>query len=123
MVTNAVLRTILLVDDNLPTLELYQRELGRAYRVLTCTDEVQAIEALRREVICAVVLEPFAVGEAGCARLAAVVLVPSARPVPVLICSTQDRTIGLAMNEDAWLIKPVLPPALLAAIRRIDRPA
>ncbi len=117
-------RTILIVDNDLPTLELYQRELGREYRVLTCTDERGATEVLSSEKISAVVLEPFALGENGWARLAEMTRLPSARPVPVVVCSTQDdRKRDLAMGAIACLVKPVLPTTLLDALRHIARPA
>ena len=83
-------RTILIVDNDLPTLELYQRELGREFRVLTCTDEHAATEVLSSEQISAIVLEPFALSENGWARLAEMTHRPRKRPVPVLVCSTQD---------------------------------
>jgi DNA-binding response OmpR family regulator len=119
-----VLRTILIVDDDLPTLELYQRELGREYRVLTCTDELEATEILETEPVSAVVLEPVALGEAGWARLTAMTHPPNERCVPVLVCSTQDvRRRDLAIGAAACLIKPVLPTTLLAAVRRIARPS
>lgn len=116
--------TILIVDNDLPTLELYQRELGREYRVLTCTDEHRAIELLGSEDVSAVVLEPYAFGEDGWARLAAMTHPPSQRRVPVLVCSTQDdRKRDLAMGAVVCLVKPVLPTTLLDALRRIARPA
>ena len=34
--------SLLIVDDDLPTLELYQRELSGDYQVLTCQERVQA---------------------------------------------------------------------------------
>ena len=117
-------RTILIVDNDLPTLELYQRELGREYRVLTCTDERGATEVLSSEQISAVVLEPFALGESGWARLAEIIHLPTDRRVPVLVCSTQDdRKRDLALGAVACLVKPVLPTTLLDAVHRIARPA
>jgi DNA-binding response OmpR family regulator len=119
-----VQRTILIVDDDVPTLELYQRELAREYRVLTCTDEHEATELLEREDVSAVVLEPVAVGDQGWARLAAVTHMPAERSVPVLVCSTQDdRRRDVAMGAVGRLVKPVLPATLLAALRRIAAPA
>src|SRR5216684_1198176 len=98
-------RTILIVDNDLPTLELYQRELGREYRVLTCTDERGATEVLTSEKISAVVLEPFALGETGWARLAEIIHLPTDRRVPVLVCSTQDdRKRDLALGAVACLV-------------------
>jgi DNA-binding response OmpR family regulator len=120
---NGVQGTILIVDNDLLTLELYQRELGREYRVLTCTDELEATEVLETEDVSAVVVEPVAVGEDGWARLAAITHLPSQRPVPVVVCSTQDdRKRDLALGAAACLVKPVLPATLLAALRKIARP-
>jgi DNA-binding response OmpR family regulator len=119
-----VLRTILIVDDDVPTLELYQRELGREYRVLTCTDAVEATEVLEREDVSAVVLEPVAVGDQGWARLAAIAHTPAEHAVPMLVCSTQDdRRRDRAMGAAASLVKPVLPTTLLAAVRKLARPS
>ena len=119
-----VQRTILIVDDDVPTLELYQRELAREYRVLTCTDEHEATELLEHEDVSAVVLEPVAVGDQGWARLAAMTHTQAERSVPVLVCSTQDdRRRDVAMGAVGRLVKPVLPATLLAALRTIAAPA
>jgi DNA-binding response OmpR family regulator len=116
--------TILIVDNDLPTLELYQRELGREYRVLTCTDEREASDLLGSEDVSAVVLEPVALTEQGWAKLAAITHLPSGRPVPVVVCSTQDdRKHGFEMGAVACLVKPVLPTTLLDALRRVARPS
>ena len=115
---------ILIVDNDVPTLELYQRELGREYRVLTCTDERHASEVLASEDISAVVLEPVALGDSGWARLAQLTRAASGRAVPVVVCSTQDdRRRNVELGARACLVKPVLPTTLLDALRRVARPA
>jgi DNA-binding response OmpR family regulator len=124
MVDRGVMRhTILIVDDDLATLELYERELGREYRVLTCTDELQASEMLASEDVSAIVLEPVALGEQGWAKLAAITHLFTQKPVPMLVCSTQDqRRRGQEMGATACLVKPVLPTTLLDALRKIALP-
>jgi DNA-binding response OmpR family regulator len=123
LIAGAMLHTILIVDDDLATLELYERELGREYRVLTCTDELQASEVLATEEVSAIVLEPVALGEQGWAKLAAITHRPTKTPVPVLVCSTQDqRRRGQEMGATACLVKPVLPTTLLDALRKIALP-
>ena len=115
--------TILILDDDLATLELYQRELGREYRVLTCTNALQAREVLGAEDVSAIVLEPVALGEQGWAKLAAITNRPTHRPVPVLVCSTQDdRRRDMELGATACLVKPVLPTTLLDALRKIALP-
>ena len=122
-ITGAVLQTILIVDDDLATLELYQRELQREFRVLTCTDELQASEVLASEDVSAIVLEPVALGEQGWAKLASITHKSTNRPVPVLVCSTQDdRRRDMEMGAAACLVKPVLPTTLLDVLRQIALP-
>ena len=122
-ITGAVLQTILIVDDDLATLELYQRELQREFRVLTCTDELQASEVLGSEDVSAIVLEPVALGEQGWAKLASITHKSTNRPVPVLVCSTQDdRRRDMEMGATACLVKPVLPTTLLDVLRQIALP-
>ena len=57
--------TILIIDNDPPTLELYRRELGLDYRVLICSSEQAALALLKLEDVSAVVLEPVALGERG----------------------------------------------------------
>ena len=119
-----MVRTILIVDNDLATLELYQRELGRTYRVLTSTNEREASEVLHAEEVSVVVLEPVALGEQGWANLVELTRTPRQRRVPVLVCSTQDdRKHSREMGAVACLVKPVLPTALLDALRNIERRA
>ena len=49
---------ILLIDDDLPTLKLYQRELNADYHVVICQERTQAEETLLTLHISAVILEP-----------------------------------------------------------------
>ena len=114
------LQTILFIEDHLPTLELYRRELSREYRVLTCSNEHQALQMLQTQNIRAVVLEP-AVGDGeGWAILAAIKNAPSGQCVPVILCSTLDeRRRGLEMGAAVYVVKPALPTALLETLRRI----
>ena len=56
---------LLIVDDDLPTLELYQRELSVDYTVLTCQDRLEAEKLVVTPGLCAVILEPTISGGAG----------------------------------------------------------
>ncbi|MFN8472318.1 MAG: response regulator [Anaerolineae bacterium] len=112
--------TVLIIDDDLPTLALYQRELGRDYRVLTCSDEQSAVECLRVENLSAVVLEPVALGKQGWDLLTTIKTREPERSIPIILCSTQDeRRRGLEMGAAACLTKPVLPTALRRALDQV----
>lgn len=117
------LSTILIIEDHLPTLELYQRELSRAYRVLVCCNRSEALQVLQTQSVSAVVLEPAAWGGEGWAILAAIMQASTERSVPVIVCSTQDeRKRGLEMGASLCLVKPVLPTTLLELLHRITNP-
>lgn len=111
---------ILIVEHDAPTRELYLRELSRDFRVFGCRDERAALELLHTHDIRAVVLEPGAVGGSGWALLAALKRAAGTRAIPVILCSALDeRKRGLELGASAYLVKPVLPAALLEALRRV----
>src|SRR5437868_2646404 len=113
---------ILIVEDDQPTLELYRRELSREYRVSACSSESDALEAVRTLNLCAVVLEPAALGGQGWSLLATINARYHTRPIPVIVCSVLDeRKRGLEMGAVACLVKPVLPTTLLEILRRVTQ--
>ena len=66
-------QTILIIECDLPTLELYQRELSRDYHILACSEAQQAITLLQTNPVSAVVLEPSTPDGQGWAGLAATI--------------------------------------------------
>src|SRR5436189_3796740 len=99
--------SVLIVEDDPPTLELYRRELSRTYHVLACSEERQALELLRTQAVCALVLEPAVLGGRGWDLLTAIKNSPQAHAVPVILCSTLDRRRrGMEMGAAACLVKP-----------------
>lgn len=112
-------QTIVIIEHDTPTRELYLRELGRDYQALACCDEHAVLEMLRTHAICAVVLEPGLAGGSGWDLLAKIKASDDTRAIPVILCSTLDeRKRGMELGANAYLIKPVLPSTLLEAIRR-----
>jgi DNA-binding response OmpR family regulator len=115
-------QAILIVECDLPTLELYQRELSRDYQILTCSEAQQALALLHTHRISAVVLEPSAPDDQGWSLLAAIKRLPGHSPIPVVLCSTLDeRKRGMEMGAAAYLIKPVLPTTLRETLRQVTR--
>jgi DNA-binding response OmpR family regulator len=113
-------QSILLVEHDEPTRELYLRELSRDFRVFACGDEWAALELLHTHDIRAVVLEPDAADGSGWDLLASLKHADCTRAVPVILCSALDeRKRGLELGACAYLVKPVLPAALLEALRRV----
>jgi len=112
--------TILIVESNFPTLQLYQRALSQEYDVLACSDETQALKMLGTRELQAVVLEPAIYGGRGWSLLAALKAGPQTQFVPVILCTILDeRKRGLEMGAAACLVKPVLPTTLLQTLRNV----
>jgi DNA-binding response OmpR family regulator len=113
-------QAILIVEHDQPTRELYLRELSRYFRVFACGDEYAALELLQAHDICAVVLEPAVSDGSGWHLLTQLKCAVGARAIPVVLCSALDeRKRGLELGASAYLVKPVLPAALLETLRRV----
>jgi DNA-binding response OmpR family regulator len=113
-------QAILIVEHDEPTRELYLRELSRDFQVFGCCDACAALDMLRAHDIRAVVLEPGAIDGCGWALLADLKRSAGMRAIPVILCSTLDeRKRGLELGASAYLVKPVLPAALLETLRRV----
>jgi response regulator RpfG family c-di-GMP phosphodiesterase len=112
--------TILLIEDDQPTSELYQRELGRDYQVLACDNESEALALLAGHPVCSIILEPVLQSGQGWAFLTMLHSMPQTRTIPVILCSTLDeRRRGLELGAIRYLIKPVSPIALLEVIHQV----
>ena len=109
---------ILVIDDDVLSLELYTRELSSNYRVIACERVEDARQYIRDNLLTAVILEPAVSGDAGWLLLKEVRSSPT--PIPVIVCSVLDeRKMGLEQGADAFLVKPVLPTTLHQLIDQI----
>jgi DNA-binding response OmpR family regulator len=114
--------TILIVESDPPTLQLYQRALSSYYEVLACANETEALTLLQTRELQAVVLEPAIYGGRGWALLAAIKARSPTQFVPVILCTILDeRKRALEMGASACLVKPVLPTTLLQTLRKVTQ--
>ncbi len=112
--------SVLIIDNDLPTLELYRRELSRDYKVLACLNEEEALGLVQTDDLRAVVLEPAISGGNGWFLLSMLVQVCKNCQIPIVLCSTQDeRRRGITEGAVAFLVKPVLPMELRETLRSI----
>ena len=114
---------ILIVEADVATRELYRRELGRTYCVEACACAREAVSVLQTQQIQAIVLEPATLGSEVWWFLSQ--LPPESggthanRP-PIILCSTVDeRRRWSEMGAATYLIKPVVPARLLAALEKV----
>ena len=112
--------SVLIIENDTPTLELYRRELSQDYKVLTSLNEEDALRLADAADLCAVVLEPAISGGEGWGLLSRLIAVLGERRVPIILCSTQDeRRRGLKEGAAAFLVKPVLPVELHEILHQI----
>jgi len=119
MTMPSILPTILIIENDPPSLELYRRELGRDFRVLACFSKSETLDAVDSQNPKAIILEPAALNEEGWDLLNAIVTLPD-RFLPVILCTILDeRKRGLQEGAAAYLIKPVLPVTLLETLHKV----
>jgi DNA-binding NtrC family response regulator len=112
--------SLLIVDDDLPTLELYQRELSEDYLVLTCQERAQAELLIETPGLCAIILEPTLSGGDGWKLLSHLSKLKNRLNFSVILCSTSDeRKRGIREGAHVFLTKPVLPAALHTLLDQI----
>jgi putative two-component system response regulator len=114
--------SILIIENNNPTLELYRRELSRDFQVLACSEITEAAALAHTPSLAAVVLEPGIADGQGWNLLADLKRIVGAASLPIILCSTMDeRKRGLEAGAVDFLVKPVLPPVLVETIHRVIR--
>lgn len=113
---------VLILEDDAATRELYRREVGRTFRVLTSADEQEAQALLNAERVDALVLEPAALGDG---EWWFVDWVHGQLPeLPIVVCSILDmRNRSAELGAAAYLIKPVTPAALTNALGLVLTPS
>ena len=113
-------KTVLIIENDQNTLELYQRFLKRFYRVISCDTESDALELVKNQPVSTIVLEPASPGGQGWSLLEKLRTMPQMAGIPIILCSTQDaRRRGTELGATLFLLKPVLPNTLHAAIRQV----
>ena len=110
-------KVVVILDRDEATRELYRRELGRRFQVMTCKSEGEAWETLEQQIVDAVVLELTALDDEDWSFIARLRATERSRQLPVVICSTLDaRRRGTELGVAAYLVKPVTPQVLLSAL-------
>jgi DNA-binding response OmpR family regulator len=118
-----VAATVLVVDDELPIVELVRGYLEReGYRVIAADDGLAAVERVRSEKPDLVILDLMLPGVDGfevCRQIRtfsdAYVLMLTARSEEL------DRVVGLSIGADDYLVKPFSPRELVARVKALLR--
>jgi len=116
------LPAVILIEMDDVTLDLYRRELSKAFEVLTFTQIDGVLEALADRDVRAVVIEPEVDSGAGWELIRSLRAPFPGRSVPVIVCSTREPRRTEADGEVAkYLTKPVLPKTLLEKILEVTK--
>jgi DNA-binding response OmpR family regulator len=119
----SVRQTVLIVENDQPTRQMYRRTLEQEYLVLSASVEDDVSTLVKTHTIHAIVLEPGPISGGGWALLADLKHDSRLQAVPIIICTAQDeRRLGLELGSTAYLVKPVLPAVLLETVRRLTHP-
>ena len=112
---------ILLIESDLPTIELYRGILKEDYEVFTYSDESKISAHLQRHTPHAIILEPAMNRGIGWKIFSTINTMIHEFPVPVIVCTTSDeRKRGVEMGAAAFLVKPVLPSLLLQTLGQLQ---
>jgi signal transduction histidine kinase/CheY-like chemotaxis protein len=115
------LPVVVLVDDDRASLDLLSAYLdGSGTRVLRARDGVEALELIRKVPPVAVVLDIKLPRRDGWQVLGELKKDPATAAIPVVIASVvDDRSRGLALGADEYLLKPISRDELVDALRRL----
>jgi DNA-binding NtrC family response regulator len=107
------MRAIVLIEEDAVTLELYQRELCKSFKVFAFTELKGVLEVLANEDIQAIVIEPEINTGKGWELIHSIYKAYPDRSIPVIVCSTRDSSKSDCDRDVAkYLTKPVLPGTL-----------
>lgn len=115
--------SILMIESDLPTIELYRGILKQDYEVFSHSDEAGIIDLLSSHTPRAIILEPAMDSGTGWKIFSTIRTMMREHPVPIIVCTTSDeRRRGLEMGAAAFLVKPVLPSLLLETLGQLQHP-
>lgn len=112
---------VVLVDDDRASLDLISAYLdGSSTQLVRCRDGIEALDMVRRVLPAAVVLDIRLPSRDGWQVLTDLKADPVTAPIPVIIASVVDeRSRGLALGAQEYLLKPVRRADLVGALRRV----
>jgi response regulator RpfG family c-di-GMP phosphodiesterase len=114
--------TILLIEDDLATRELYERALGQNYHVLATMLRDDILDIACQPFICLVVFGLDAPKQKNWHVLEQIQKAVNSRNVPVIAySSSDDRSQAMNLRLTEYLVQPVLPSLLLLKVSKYIR--
>lgn len=115
---------VLAVDDNLDTLQLFQRYVAETrYRLLVTGDPEQIVPLAAKHALRAIILDVMMPEVDGWEVLARLRQHPLTAHIPVVICSVlADEELALSLGATSVMRKPVTQQAFLMALDQVILP-
>jgi CheY-like chemotaxis protein len=115
---------VVVIEDHRPSLDLLSAYLtGAALKVTTARDGQSGLDAVRRTLPDAVLLDIRLPGIDGWAVLKELKAEQATRDVPVIVVSISDeKPRGIALGAAAYLVKPVAREDILSALDAVGVP-
>jgi two-component system chemotaxis response regulator CheY len=119
-----VAKRILTVDDSASMRQMALFTLqGAGYTVLQACDGVEALEMARETAVDLVLTDVHMPRMDGITLVRELRTLPAYKFVPMLILTTESsqekKMEGKAAGATGWLIKPFIPPQLVATVARV----
>ena len=117
--------TIVLIEEDEVTLDLYRRELSKSFAVLAFAEINDVLDTMAKHDVQAVVIEPEIHYGQGWELIHSIHMTFPNRLIPVIVCSTRDADhVDHPGEVTKHLTKPVLPNTLrektLETLRKKD---
>jgi CheY-like chemotaxis protein len=115
-------RVILVVDDQKPTHQMFQRFMSRtSYRIVGATSSEEALTLARQLQPSLITLDVMIPKVDGWEILQALKTDTTTREIPVLVCSAwAEPELAQSLGAAGFLKKPVTQRDLFAALRRLN---
>jgi CheY-like chemotaxis protein len=119
-----VLKTILVVDDELQTADMISRYLiQEGYHTIIATSGEEAMTLASRQIPFAIILDIVMPDMDGWEVLQGLKKNPDTRNIPVIIVSiAEDRETGFALGAIGYVTKPVFKKRLISEIQKVNWP-
>src|SRR5262249_17505864 len=116
-------RTVLVVDDNVDVLELFERYLGlHDFQPVTVRTADEALAQARRLKPYAITLDLMMPDQDGWDLLQAFLNRPETQHIPIIVCSVlRQKELALSLGATAFLEKPISEQALLSVLNALDK--
>jgi CheY-like chemotaxis protein len=115
--------TVLMIDDNADTLQLFERRLSESrYRFIGARDPEQALDLAEEMAPQIILLDVMLPDVDGWELLGRLREHPATRDAPILICTIlPQEQLALTLGAAAFIRKPVSREALLSALDHVSQ--